>query len=146
MNAPARTAPARGKLDAFRWGFVVGFVAPVAAPLFLWGALKLSIPGLEAPAFNVELVSAGADVSLHGGTRVVMANERGAITQTCREECDDLRARENSGDNAYWVRVLDRSGACVACSPAGVYVTNGYGAPLTTFVVGGKRKLTVRWK
>ncbi len=144
MSADHRGNPRR-RLGAFGWGIVAGAALPVATPLAVWGALKLAMPDLKAPAFNVALVSAGADVSRHGGTRVILANERGAVTQSCREACDDLRVRQSSGDNSFWVRALDASGACVACTPAGIYVTNGYGASVTTFVVEGRQKLGVRY-
>ena len=132
------------RLGAFGWGLVAGATGPFLIPVILFSALKLWIPDLRRPEFNVDVVSVGADVSRHGGSRVVVANERGAVIQTCNDQCDDLRLRESSGDNSYWVRVFDKDGACVACTATGVYVTNGYGAPITRFDVAGAGVLQVR--
>ena len=143
MSAKGGAAP-RKVLGALGWGVVAGAVSPVLILLGAWTALELGPPDPKAPAFNVELVSAGADVSRHGGMRVVLANERGAIAQTCRGACDDLRVRQNTGYNVYWARVLDAKGACVVCDPTGAYVANGYDASVATLIVGGREKLTIR--
>jgi hypothetical protein len=130
----------------FRLGaFTLGLASGIIAPLVLFGAFEWIVSGSRPPEFNVDVVTAGADVSRHGGRRVLVVNERGAVAQSCNGECDDLRLRENSGDNSYWVRVLDRSGGCVACTLTGFYVSNGYGASVTRVEVSGQDRLRARY-
>lgn len=133
----------RRRLGAFGWGALSGAAFPIAA-LVLMGVLRLWYPGLSSPQFNVDVSSVGSDVSRRGGTRLVVANERGLVAQSCNGECDDLRLLEDSGDNSYWVRVFDHNGACVACTRTGVYVTTGYGASIARFDVSGRNRLQVR--
>ena len=133
----------RFRLDALGWGLVAGAVLPIAVPLALIGLLKLSLPNVEAPQFNVDMSSVGADVTHNGGRRVIFANEDGRIVQSCNGECDDVHLQESSGDNAYWVEVRDARGQCVACS-AGGYVTNGYGTEVTHLRVAGTDVLDIR--
>lgn len=130
----------RPRVDAFRWGLIAGVVLPMAIPLGLIALLKLSIPDADAPRFNVDMSSVGADVTRHGGRRVIFANEHGSVVQSCNGECDDVRREESSGDNSYWVRVLDAQGRCVACSSGG-YVTNGMETRLR---VAGAAALDIR--
>jgi hypothetical protein len=129
----------RLRLNAFSAGVGVG----VALPLLGVGLLALTLADLRPPRFNVDVASAGADISRNGGRRIVVANDRGAVVQTCRGRCDDLRLQESSGDNSYRVRILDSAGACIACTP-GLYVTNGYGASITRVDVSGRDHLQVR--
>ena len=133
----------RFRLDALRWGIVAGAVLPIAIPLALIGLLNLSLPNVEAPQFNVDMSSVGADVTHNGGRRVIFANERGRVVQSCNGECDDVRLQESSGDNVYWFEVLDAQGRCVACSYGG-YVTNGYGTEVTRLRVAGADVLDIR--
>jgi len=119
----------------FRAGVAAGLVVALAgaAAVTLW-------PEGPTPAFNIEVVSNGADVSQHGGVKVIVANERDALVQTCNGPCDDLNFRTNArGDTVYRVRVLDAAGGCVACD-AGQYVTSG--GPEARWTVSGKDKLT----
>ena len=141
IDPPARRR--RLSLDAFRWGLIAGAVFPVAVWLALMGLLKLSMPGIEAPRFNVDMSSVGRDVTRSGGRRVIFANERGSVVQSCNGACDDVRLQESSGDNSYWVRVLDAQGRCVACSRGG-YVTNGYGSEVTRLRIDGTDALDIR--
>jgi len=125
--------------NALQWGVITGAVLPVAVLLGFIGLLKLWSPDASA-RFNVDMSSVGADVTRHGGRRVIFANERGSVVQFCNGECDDVRRQESSGDNSYWVRVLDAQGRCVACSSGG-YVTNGMETRLR---VAGMADLDIR--
>lgn len=82
----------------------------------------------------------GADITLHGGTKVVILNEGGSITQACNGVCDDLAFVQDSPDNVYRLEVRDAAGRCLLCDK-GDYVTNGVE---TGWTVGGREKLAVR--
>ena len=135
------TAPRRRglRLNAFTAGLCVGALVPLLG----LGIGLIMLNDIRPPRFNIDVASVGADVSRNGGQRLVVANERGAIVQTCRGRCDDLRLQESSGDNSYWVRILDSTGTCIACTP-GVYTANGYGASITRVDVSGQDHLQVR--
>lgn len=127
---------------SFLWGCVAGVASPFAAVLCASLAIRIWLPDLLPPQFNVDVVSLGRDVSRHGGHQVVITNDAGTVRQICRDTCDDLHFQAESPDNSYGVNVLGKLGDCVACGP-GAYVTNGYGAPVTRFRVAGTKRLDV---
>jgi len=124
---------------AFGWGLIAG----LASFALIWFGAYLVLRTGPAPAINVDVTSVGADVTRHGGAKLIVANETGAkFTVTCRDACDDLRFRTLSGENRYGVRVLDAKGDCVACGPA-VYTDAGYGAPVWVWRIAGQDRLNV---
>jgi len=140
---PHEPTASRKVFTPFRWGLVVGVLLPLAAFAAVGGAGRLWAP---RPAYNVDLVSIGADLTRHDGAKLIFGSAKAAVTQICNGVCDDLRIEGNSGgDAAYQVRVLDPHGNCVACS-APQYVTNSYGAPVSTWTVAGASKLQVSVK
>ena len=108
------------RLRPFRAGLLAGL-----------GLFALTVGGFILmdrlqPRFAIELTSRGADLDRHGAARLVLSNEQDVtFIQSCRDGCDDLWRGEESTDNAYWVRVLDAHGQCVACTTTGLYVTSG---------------------
>ena len=132
---------ARPPASDFRRGLIAGLLLPLTSSLLIWGLLRITFP---SPGFDVEVVSKGAAVTRCGGRSVVVADEGGGITQTCNGACDDLHVQASSGDNSYWVNVLDAQGACIACT-GGIYVTSGFGdSGVTRFHVVGGRELDVQ--
>jgi len=124
------TAGRRGfRLTPFRTGLAAGVLLPLAAVSVLW--LRDQLGEWKPRPFNVQVLSNGADVSRHGGVKIVISGERRAMVQTCNGPCDDLTFQTNSGgDDVFRVKVLDASGHCVACD-AGQYVTSGGANPVT---------------
>jgi len=140
---PDEPTAGRKVFTPFRWGLLVGVVLPLASFAAIGGAGRLWAP---RPTYNVQLVSSGADLTRQNGAKLIFSSAKAAVTQTCNGVCDDLRIEENSGgDAAYQVRVLDPQGTCVACSEPR-YVTNGYGAPVSTWTIAGASKLQVSVK
>jgi hypothetical protein len=126
------------KLTAFRAGFLLGLATLVAGAWFLnhW------LTPAHSSGFNVDVASAGADVSRGGGVVLVIRDKRGSLTQTCRGACDDLRYQAHDDETDYEVRVLDASGACVACDrPRGIM--GGYGGWSHRWVIAGQRPLKI---
>jgi hypothetical protein len=114
----------------------VATLAAVAFGLHQWLAPS------RAAGFNVEVVSAGADVTRGGGAVLSVAAKQGSLTQTCNGACDDLRYQANDDEADYEVRVLDSRGACLVCDqPRGVM--GGYGAWSHRWVIGGVRPLKI---
>ena len=128
---PGESAPRRRGFSP--WSFAAG-VALTALALFLFSHR----PGAELHAIRGQV--AGADVTRHGGAKVVIRNEGGAITQTCNGVCDDFAFVQDSPDNVYTLEVRDAAGRCLLCDQ-GDYVTNGVE---TSWVVGGREKLGLR--
>jgi hypothetical protein len=132
------------RMSAYRWGLLAGLLIPPG----VWGANHLMIrllgPDARAPEFTVQVLTAGDDLSRHGAVKVVVSNERGAMTQTCSGPCDDLTFQAaHGGDNTYKVSVFDAAGRCIACDPQ-VYVTGGYGAWVTRWRVSGADALATQ--
>jgi hypothetical protein len=134
-----RAAP---RLTAFRLGLLAGVLTPFAIWLVAHLAVASWLPAERPPRFNVLALANGADVSRHGGVRVVVSNEHATLTQTCSGPCDDLRYEADSGDNVYRLSAYDAAGRCIACDE-GQYVSGGYGAGLTRFTLSGAERLTV---
>lgn len=112
--------------------FSAGIVLTVLA-LFLYSHR----PG--AGLHEIRAQVSGADVTRHGGTRVLIRNEAGSLTQTCNGVCDDLAFVQDSPDNVYTLEVRDAAGRCLLCDEDD-YVTNGME---TGWTVGGRDKLAV---
>jgi gas vesicle protein len=106
-----------GKIACLTIGIAVGAVVGSLV------VLSVGHLGRGQPELVVRII--GADISRHGGSQVIVADERGnSIRQVCSERCDDLRATARSTDNAVKVQVLDAGGHCILCS-GGQYVTSG---------------------
>lgn len=109
---------------AFRSGILAGLGAFGLVSLLTY--LLIFWPNPE-PDFNVEVISHGVDVDRYGGREITVGTHRVGVflKATCRDGCDDIWYRTRPVDEeAYAARVLDASGACVACGTAG-YVTRG---------------------
>ena len=123
---------------AFRLGFAAGVI------LFLVGAglLHLWLAPYRTDGFNVDVASSGADVSLHGGRKLVVRNGRGSLTQICNGACDDLRYRASDDENDYEVKVLDAKDACIVCDqPRGIM--GGYGGWSHRWTISGADALKI---
>jgi hypothetical protein len=129
QEAPEQRIGKRRLPGPFRWGLVAGMIVPV---VWMWHIQ-------HRDRDNVQVTANGSDVSRHGGVRVVIRDEHGAVTQACNGICDDLSLTTGSSDNLYVVRVLDAAGRCVACDQ-GKYVTNGF---KTKLAVSGDRQLKI---
>lgn len=129
---------------AFRWGLGAGVATAVVLAAAGLVALKLGTSGPLWQPFNVKVSVSGADVTRHLGRQLVVRNEHGSLTQTCRGACDDLTLLGGGSDNVYWVHVTDARGRCVACTPTGAYVTSSVGINPTRIDVAGRDRLTVR--
>lgn len=126
------------RLTAFRIGLVSGLLAfgIVVSALYAMPAADFS------DDFNVDVSVAGADVSAAGGAALVISHVRGAVAQTCRGRCDDLRFQAFDDENDYVVRVLDAKGACIACDrPRGIM--GGFGRWSHRWVVAGEHPLKI---
>lgn len=91
-------------------------------------------------AGDVRLETVGADISAHGGVRLVVKRPSGIVEQTCNGACDDLLANNIGRANTLQrVEVLNAAGGCVACA-------RGWGWPLSGTVeswrVAGVSRLT----
>lgn len=112
--------------------FSAGVVLTVLA-MFLYSHR----PGADLHAIRGQV--SGADITRHGGTKVLIRNEAGSMSQTCNGVCDDFAFVQDSPDNVYTLEVRDAAGRCVLCDK-GDYVTNGLE---TGWTVGGREKLAV---
>ena len=126
------------RFTAFRTGLLAGVVGFLAAAL----GLHLWLAPTTSDGFNVDVLSAGADVSRAGGAALVIRSKRGTLTQTCHGLCDDLRYQAHDDENDYEVRVLDPRGGCVACDqPRGAM--GGYGAWSHRWRISGVHPLKI---
>jgi hypothetical protein len=126
------------RLTAFRAGVLAGLIAFVAGA----GLLHVWLRPSTSEGFNVDVSSAGADVSRSGGAALEIRHKRGAVVQTCRGACDDLRYEAHDDENNYEVRVLDARGQCIACdAPRGIM--GGYGAWSHRWRIAGGRPLKI---
>lgn len=143
MTAAGRPGHRIWRLDAFRWGIVVGVTVPLvlAGGFHLW--LTWASDVSSSPQFNVDVVSTGADLTRYGGRQLVVRHERGRTVQTCRDGCDDLRLEQITTDNVYVVTAVDSDGGILASGTDG-YVTGGYGAGISQFDVSGRDQLRVQ--
>lgn len=126
------------RLGAFRAGLLtgLGMFALIVGGFILMDRMQ--------PQFAIEVLSRGADLDRHGAASLTLNNEQGVtFVQICRDGCDDLWRGETSTDNAYWVRVLDGRGQCIACTTTGLYVTSGM---LQRLKVGGRDKLKIEFE
>jgi hypothetical protein len=127
------------RLTAFRLGVAAGLGAFFSL-VCLVDALLAPAPGAPKPSFDVDIASIGADVSRAGGAALVVRHRDGALIQTCRGRCDDLRYQAYTGETNYDVRVLDPKGACVACDPPRL-TGGGYGT--MRWEIAGQRPLKI---
>lgn len=139
------TDPAPGKGRGLRWtAFRAGVACGLAAMVGL-GALLYAVivPAVLSPWYTVDVSTIGADVSRHGGHRIVVSDLRGpTFDQRCNGACDDVRLRARTGDASISVNVYDEIGRCLACEPMASYVARGLAQ---TWTVAGPDKLEVRW-
>ena len=122
-EAIRRPAGDRLRLTPFRAGVIAGALLPPMA----WLAVEINdlSPNWRPPPSNVQVLSNGADISRHGGVKLVVSGERRSMVQTCNGPCDDIVFQTNSrGDDVFRVKVLGASGNCIACD-GGQYVTSG---------------------
>lgn len=106
----------------FVWGIAFGVLSPL-----IFAAAIIALISWHEPKYNVEIEVDGADAARAGARQIDLSSANGLILkQICHEACDDLSYRTYASDDSFAVHVLDRAGACVACSGIG-YVTHGMG-------------------
>lgn len=123
---------------AFRVGVLSGILALAVGSGVIYGVLHR----YEAPEFNVEVVSSGTLMTLRDARQLVISHQRGAVTQSCNEACDDLWYRAKDDENTYSVKVLDADGDCLVCD-APRDIMGGYGAWSVRWDVGRGRALDI---
>jgi len=136
MIGQSEASPARRiRLTAFSWGAITG--SAMFAMVWL-ATVALPAPARD-PAYDLQVVVAGGDVTRAGGRQVVVVLGA-ANTVTCNDACDDLWVNWKTGDNDAAVKILDAHGVCIA-SGQDQYVTNG---ETTRIVVSGQAALQIR--
>lgn len=128
-------------LTPFRLGFLAG-LGLFGAAMGVAHAVNLSS---EPSDFNIEITGVGADLDLHGASRIVLSRSHGVLfQQTCNGGCDDLLLRKQVLESAYEVRVLTANGACVACDGGAPYVTGGNYADVTRWTLKGRDAISAK--
>jgi hypothetical protein len=128
-------------LGAFQLGLICGVLVCGS----LWGLGYLLTHPSPAPPYNVEVASAGGDVSRLDGRSLRVSDLGGPVmTQTCREDCDDIWFRmQAGGDNAVRVEVFDGAGHCLACEPP-ASTDIGFGDVVLRWTIAGRARLDGR--
>jgi hypothetical protein len=78
--------------------------------------LAATLVHTELVSGDVSLRASGADISRHGGTRIFVERQSGALAVSCNSLCDDLTIESaGRGNGLRDVRVSSADGTCLEC-------------------------------
>lgn len=127
------------RIGPFGTGVLTGLALFVASLL----AVYLWLNRYPEPEFNVEVSSNGADISRHGGQKLLVRHAQGSIVQTCNGACDDLRYSGRDDEDTYFISILGPAGQSIV-PERGLDVMGGFGALSAKFDIGGANRLEVK--
>lgn len=123
---------------AVRWGLglVLGLALGAVALVGLAWAYRAAVSD------DATVRISGAEVSAHGGVRILVSRQAGTIAQSCNGRCDDLGTARivSQQNNLREVRVLNGQGECVACVRNRGHMRRGQQAD---WLIGGAQDLQV---